>query len=90
MPADNKRNILFFEAPSMRDLFTVMDTWQAKHRKRFQSLNVQPDGEGFSCIALTNPTEVVIVDGTDVGGVSIRTRPPRVERGLVTVNGILT
>ncbi len=90
MSEDNKRNILFFQAPSMRELYTAMDAWQVENRKRFHSLNVQPDEGGFSCIALSNPTEVIIVDGTDQGGVSVRERPPRTERGLVTVNGILT
>lgn len=72
MAEDNKRNLLFFEAPSMRELFAAMDSWQAQHRKRLHSLNVQPDRGTFSCIALTNPAEVIIVDGESDGGVDVR------------------
>ena len=63
MPEDNKRNILYFDAPSMRALFDKIDAWQAKHRKRLQSISIQPEGDTFACIALSNPSEVVIVDG---------------------------
>ena len=68
MSDDNKRNLLFFEAPTMRELFADMDQWQATNRKRLQSVSVQPDGNGFACIALSNPTEVIIVDGYGKGG----------------------
>ena len=71
MSEDNKRNLLYFEAPSMRELFTEMDAWQAKHRKRLQSVSVQPDGGSFSAIALSNPTEVIIVNGFGSGGVAV-------------------
>ena len=64
MSVDNKRNLLFFEAPTMRELFAAMDEWQATNRKRLQSVSVQPDGDAFACIALSNPTEVCIVDIT--------------------------
>ena len=68
MSEDNKRNLLFFEAPTMRELFADMDEWQATNRKRLQSVSVQPDGNGFACIALSNPTEVIIVNGYGKGG----------------------
>ena len=71
MSDDNKRNLLFFEAPTMRELFADMDEWQATNRKRLQSVSVQPDGDGFACIALSNPTEVIIVDGYGKGGVRV-------------------
>ncbi len=71
MSGDNKRNLLYFEAPSMRALFAEMDEWQAKHRKRLQSVSVQPDGGSFAAIALSNPTEVIIVDGYGSGGVAV-------------------
>ena len=57
---DNKRNLVWFEAPTMRGLFDAMDTWQTENRKRLQSVSVQHDGGAFCCIALTNPAEVVI------------------------------
>ena len=71
MSEDNKRNLLFFEAPTMRELFADMDEWQATNRKRLQSVSVQPDGDGFACIALSNPTEVIIVDGYGKGGAAV-------------------
>lgn len=66
MPSSNKRNLQFFEAFSMRELFDLADDWQRENEKRFLSLNVQRDGDRFCCIALTNPTEVMIVDGSSV------------------------
>ena len=73
MPEDNKRNLLYFEAPSMRELFAKMDAWQAEHRKRLQSVSVQPDGGVFAAIALSNPSEVIIVDGDRTGGALVTT-----------------
>ena len=72
MSEDNKRNLLYFEAPPMKELFAEMDEWQATHRKRLQSVSVQPDGDAFACIALSNPTEVIIVDGTNREGATVR------------------
>jgi len=71
MSDDNKRNLQWFEASSMRELFGAIDGWQATHRKRFASLNVQRDGDLFCCIAVTNPSEVIIVDG-GFSGVDVR------------------
>lgn len=68
MSEDNKRNLHYFEARSMRELFDVIDAWQVESRKRLLSLNVERDGAGFCCIALTNPTEVIIMDGSSNGG----------------------
>ncbi|WP_067541944.1 hypothetical protein [Nocardia crassostreae] len=56
----NKRNLHYFESPSMRGLFESMDEWQEAHGRRLLSISVQQDGDTFCCIALTNPTEVVI------------------------------
>jgi hypothetical protein len=63
MPEDNKHNILFFESSSMRGLYDTMESWQNTNHKRLLSMSVQQDGGTFCCIALTNPTEVVIVNG---------------------------
>ena len=60
MSDSNKENIQYFEAPSMRGLYEVMDSWQKSFKKRFLSVNVQKDGNSFCAIALMNPTEVVI------------------------------
>ncbi len=62
MPDDNKRNLLFFESPTVRDLYATMDEWQKTNRKRMQSVSIHKDGEMFCCIALTNPNEVIITD----------------------------
>lgn len=62
MSKKNKRNVLFFKGKSMPELFGRMDKWQKKNNKRFLSVSVQKDGEIFYCIALTNPSEVVITD----------------------------
>ena len=61
---DNKHNLLFFEAASMRELHAVLNSWQDENRKRFLSVCIQQDGGSFCCIALTNPTEVVICNGS--------------------------
>jgi hypothetical protein len=58
----NKRNLLYFESPTMHGLYECMEKWQEKNSKRFLSISVQLDGGKFCCLALTNPTEVVIVD----------------------------
>jgi hypothetical protein len=60
MSDDNKRNLMFFESPSVRDLYDTMDEWQKINHKRLHSVNIQKDGDMFCCIALTNPTEVII------------------------------
>ena len=56
----NKHNLLFFEGASMRELFDCMETWQRDNQKRLLSTNIQKDGDMSCCIALTNPSEVVI------------------------------
>jgi hypothetical protein len=60
MPDANKRNLLYFEASSMRELYGSMEEWQHANNRRLLSISVQKDGESYCCIALTNPTEVVI------------------------------
>lgn len=63
--SDNKRNLLYFESSSVRELYNTMESWQAENEKRLLSVNIQRDGDQFCCIALTNPTEVVITDNGD-------------------------
>jgi len=65
MAENNKHNILYFEGSSMRVLHNTMDEWQKENEKRFLSMSVNKDGETYCCIALTNPSEVVIVSGSD-------------------------
>jgi hypothetical protein len=60
MSDENKRNLQFFEARSMRELYDCMQAWQDANKKRFLSVSIQEDGGKFCCIALTNPSEVVI------------------------------
>ena len=46
----------------MKGLFNNMKDWQVKNKKRLLSTNIQQEGDIFTCIALTNPTEVVLCD----------------------------
>ena len=63
----NKLNSLYFEAPTMRELYTAIQAWQVTHRKRLLNLQIQREGELLCCIALTNPTEVIITSGGGMG-----------------------
>jgi hypothetical protein len=56
----NKRNLVYFENQSMRGLYGCMEEWQVANDQRLLSISVQQDGDNYCCIALTNPTEVVI------------------------------
>lgn len=66
MSDDNKRNLQYFEALSMKELYDTMENWQVENKKRLLSVSIEKDAGKFCCIALTNPSEVVIVDGSDV------------------------
>lgn len=46
----------------MRDLYDTLENWQNANQKRFLSMSIEKDSSRFCCIALTNPTEVVITD----------------------------
>ena len=63
----NKRNLVYFENSSMRGLYASMEEWQQANNRRLLSISVQQDGANYCCIALTNPTEVVITSAD--GGV---------------------
>ena len=56
----NKRNLVYFENSSMHGLYKCMEEWQQASNRRLLSISVQQDGSNYCCIALTNPTEVVI------------------------------
>jgi hypothetical protein len=58
---NNKENLIYFENMSMHALFEDMQTWQVENQKRLLSTNIEKDGDTFCCIALTNPSEVMIV-----------------------------
>lgn len=60
MSDTNKRNLVYFENSSMRGLYTCMEEWQRANNRRLLSISVQSDAGNYCCIALTNPTEVVI------------------------------
>ena len=73
MSDENKRNLQYFESSSMKELFDLMNTWQIENEKRLLSLSIEKDESRFCCIALTNPTEVVIKDGYEYGsGVAVK------------------
>jgi len=63
MAGENKHNLLYFESSSMRGLYDCIEKWQGENHKRLLSTNIQKDNDKFCCIALTNPTEVVICCG---------------------------
>lgn len=60
MSDKNKRNIHYFEGSSMRGLHECMQSWQNENNKRLLSISIHKDNDTFCCIALTNPSEVVI------------------------------
>ena len=60
MSDNNKHNILYFESATMKELHKSMDKWQKDNEKRYLSMSVEKDGDLFCCMALTNPTEVII------------------------------
>ena len=66
---NNKENLQYFESKSMKGLYETMKDWQVKNKKRLLSTDIQQDGHLFTCIALTNPTEVVLctTDGHPLG-----------------------
>ena len=59
----NKRNLQYFENASMKGLYSDMEDWQNTNQKRLLSTSIQKDDGMFCCVALSNPSEVVIVDG---------------------------
>jgi len=79
MSEQNKRNLLYFQNSSMKGLYESMEKWQNENKKRLLSICVQKDTGVFCCIALTNPTEVVITSSNgrehaniEYGGLYVR------------------
>lgn len=72
MAAANKQNLVYFEGSTMRQLYDSMVQWQEANNQRLLSISIQDEGNTYCCIALTNPTEVVITDldgnHAEVGG----------------------
>lgn len=58
----NKSNLHYFESDTMKGLYLELEKWQTENQKRWLSTNIQVDGNKFCCIALTNPTEVMLVN----------------------------
>jgi len=59
----NKRNLQYFENASMKGLYADMEDWQNTNQKRLLSTSIQKDGDLFCCVALSNPSEVIICNG---------------------------
>jgi len=59
---NNKENSLYFESLTMRGLFDQIQCWQKNNGKRLLSTSIEKDGDKFCCIALSNPSEVTLVD----------------------------
>ena len=62
---DNKHNVQYFQGSSMKGLYGAIEEWQNQNKRRFLSLSIQRDGDDFCCIALTNPSEVIIFSGAE-------------------------
>jgi hypothetical protein len=60
MSDTNKRNLVYFENPAMRGLYKSMEDWQEANNKRLLSISIQQDRGNYCCVAMTDPTEVVI------------------------------
>lgn len=82
MKDNNKRNILYFECVSVKTLYQKMNLWQKENNKRFLSMSINKYQEKYCCIALTNPSEVVIVSGK-------RKREARVDNGHLWIDADL-
>ena len=68
-----KHNLLYFQSFSMHGLYEEMDQWQRATNRRLLSTSIERDGETYCCIALTNPSEVVITsaDGERLADVNL-------------------
>ncbi|MBC8493152.1 MAG: hypothetical protein H8D43_05135 [Chloroflexi bacterium] len=64
MSDENKRNLIYFESNSMKELYDTMEEWQQSNSKRLLSTSIHKDDGKFCCIALSNPSEVVICNGS--------------------------
>ena len=55
----------------MRALYNAMEEWQRINSRRLLSVSIEKDAGNYCCIALTNPTEVVITsaDGRKHAGI---------------------
>ena len=71
MSDKNKHNLQYFESSSMKQLFDLMEIWQVENEKRLLSVSIEKDGDKFCCVALTNPTEVIIMNGASSGGAEV-------------------
>ena len=59
---NNKKNLQYFENKTTRGLYEDIQTWQEDNQERLLSTEIMKDVDMFACIALTNPTEVMLVD----------------------------
>ncbi len=71
MSDENKHNLIYFESTSMKALYETMEEWQKSNNKRLLSTNIQKDKGKFCCIALSNPTEVIICNGSQAHQASV-------------------
>ena len=52
----------------MKGLYGDMEDWQNTNQKRLMSTSILKDGDMFLCVALSNPSEVVIHGAAGGGG----------------------
>ncbi len=55
----NKSNLVYFECPSMRELYEGMENWQTSNQQRFLSISIQKDKGKFCCVALIYPWDLM-------------------------------
>jgi hypothetical protein len=67
----NKHNLHYFESGSMKGLYKTMQEWQKTNGKRLLSTSIQQESGRFCCIALSNPSEVIICHGKGVDQASV-------------------
>jgi hypothetical protein len=72
MPETNKHNLVYFEDSTMCGLYTSMEEGQQINNRRLLSISIQSEDGRYCCVALTNPTKVVITskDGKKRVGVA--------------------
>lgn len=64
----NYQNLFYFRAKTLKKLYKKLDRFQKKNKKRYLQLHIVKDKNIYEnkcryvCFALSNPTEVKIVD----------------------------
>ena len=57
-----KNNILYFKAATIQELYKQLNDWQKIEGKTIVNFSVHKEHDGYHCLVLTGPMEVVITD----------------------------